>query len=415
MIKNILGSYVLILGLFLLSISSVLSQGGSNYSVFGIGDINGATGASYDAIGGYGIAMPINNAINLSNPAMWSFNKDTRIQFGYRFNQQFASDEQNSILQNNGQMDNALFLFTIDSSRGIGLSFGLYSYSNHNYGISSPLSAEIEGDVVSGKSIFTGRGGISTAYVGLATKITDWWSVGAMVNANFGAAEEQVSQVFNQTYAFTSRSLKRDSYSGSHFKIGTSISPIHNLTIGAFFNTSSEMSVDETSILPTIFNNDTTIKGTNSFTLPSTIGLGASYLAGKFLFGADFVMQDFSDFTYKNRNNVTFKNSTAIALGLRRLGSTSWSSDYADKITYSFGIGRRDLYYSINGNNISEMYSTLGMQFPLPEGAIIDASVMIGNRGGANNALVNEWFSRFNINISIGEIWFQPFKREFDM
>src|SRR5690606_16287144 len=84
---------------------TLLAQGGSNYSIFGVGELNHVNGAKYDALGGTSIAFPHKTGINLKNPAMWSENTDTRIQLGYKFNQSLVSNDSQNLYQNNGGLD----------------------------------------------------------------------------------------------------------------------------------------------------------------------------------------------------------------------------------------------------------------------------------------------------------------------
>lgn len=53
------------------------------------------------------------------------------------------------------------------------------------------------------------------------------------------------------------------------------------------------------------------------------------------------------------------------------------------------------------------------MNFPLKNTAFIDASLTFGARGKADGILVKEYFGKLNIDISIGETWFKPYKREY--
>ena len=58
-------------------------QGGSNYSMFGIGDIRQSIGAGYDGLAGTQQAVQSYHAVNLANPAMWSAAKLTRLQIDF--------------------------------------------------------------------------------------------------------------------------------------------------------------------------------------------------------------------------------------------------------------------------------------------------------------------------------------------
>ena len=117
----------------LISNQVVLPQGGSNYSVFGLGDIIYGQTASSQAMGGAQIAYSSNNTINVLNPALWSKVKTTRIQTGYRFNQNIIDNGYNVLWQNNGAINGFYSLFNFDTTREISAALLLQPLSSVNY------------------------------------------------------------------------------------------------------------------------------------------------------------------------------------------------------------------------------------------------------------------------------------------
>ena len=87
------------------------AQGGSNYSIFGIGDIRRSVSSAYDGLGGTQIAVTSSYAVNLLNPAAWGALESTRLQGGFRFNQQSISNGSTSADQNNGKLDGFCLAF----------------------------------------------------------------------------------------------------------------------------------------------------------------------------------------------------------------------------------------------------------------------------------------------------------------
>ena len=122
--KKILNLFILLF-IFVSNINISYSQGGSNYSLFGIGELNRNKGAFYDGLSGTSISVPSEYAINLQNPAMWSYVESTRLQFGYKFNQHYNESVSQSLFQNNGKLNDVLAIFSIDTSMGISASLGL--------------------------------------------------------------------------------------------------------------------------------------------------------------------------------------------------------------------------------------------------------------------------------------------------
>lgn len=403
----------LLLYVFIFSSLNILADGGSNYSIFGIGDLNKSSGPSYEAMGGTSIAMPMESAINLNNPAMWSFNSSTRFQVGYRFNQNLVSDANQSLYQNNGKIDGFHVLFSIDTSLGLSAALGLFSNSTQNYYISSPLNYSLDSISASGKTLFQGTGGITTMYLGTSVKPLPFLTLGLQGKAYFGVTDDLVRSLFNENFTFESLSRQNRSFKGGSARAGLSLS-IENLKIGAFYETSANLTSKNTVTYYSTLNKDTIFTNSTDFVIPSSLGIGLSYLTGKFLIGFDYKSQDFSNFDFKKLSNVQYTNSNNMSIGLIRYGSTMAGSSLLDKISYKFGAGYNKLYYQVKGKDIDEMYGSLGFSIPMPGTGVFDVGLTIGKRGTTSDGLIQEIFTKLGICVSIGDVWFKPFKREFE-
>jgi hypothetical protein len=404
----------------LLASSELYSQGGSNYSVFGFGDINKTYGAVYDGLAQTSIAFPSGHGINPTNPAMWSFSELTRMQIGYNFNQHIVkSDNQETQYQNNGKITGLNGLFMIDTTLGAAFTFGLEPYSSINYSISSPIAHPIDDDTLKGKNIFDGKGGLSKIHLGYSMHITDNLTLGAQAFALFGKADyTNTTTLFNEDTYYRVRGSK-DDFEGAGFKFGAAFNWNRTLYVGAFFEKNPTLDInnetkDYTPVSISDSDLDTTYTMSYTSVVPNRFGIGLSYVIGKFIMGADFELQNYTDFTYR-AGNLDFKydNSWRVSFGIERVGNKSILADYLDRVSYRFGVGVKDLYYEINGNAIKEYYASYGMKLPLPGTAVIDASVTAGMRGTSDNALLKEYFTKLTFNFSIGETWFKPFKREY--
>ncbi len=394
--------------------AGLVSQGGSNYSLFGVGDIHRNVGASYDALAGTSIAFPTTTNINLNNPAMWSFVNQTRLQVGYRFNQNLISNGNEDLMQNNGTVDGVVGLFMIEPKLGLGIGFGLYRYSSVNYFANSPISATIDDLTVQGEVNYKGKGGISAAYVGMSIEPIEGISFGLLAMRTFGLIETLTETEFYNSFTFNSSVVRSDSYGGLGLKGGLNFNIDEKVNIGAFFETHPSFSVSSDLIYQTEFNPDTTFNEELNPAFPTSFGLGASYITGKFILGMDFSMQDFSNFEYRRGSKADFRNYMLITAGVERTGNDDINASFTDKISYRFGAGYNQLYYSVLGNSIDEYFGSFGMLIPMRGSAQIDASVTIGMRGTTGNNLLLETFARFTVNLSIGETWFKPFRREWD-
>lgn len=403
-------NYILLIIIITFSSSSLLlGQGGSNYSIFGIGDIYQTTGAFYESLAGTATAIENDHAINLKNPALWSFIKSTRLQAGFKFNHHSNVREDYFNAQTNSKVDGVLSIFNIDTTSGISLSLGFYPYSSINYLISSPVKVTVDSSVINGETRYAGQGGLSIAYFGGAVKIFDKLSFGASVYAILGSSQQLIQTDIYQNNAFTSADKKTDNYLGLGLRGGLYFKPFEYFSIGAFFENNQFVNVDRTTIFSSYLLGDTTYKNSFSLNLPNSYGIGIAFRTGRFLIGADYSYQNFENFCYQKSPSARFKELSAISLGISRLGSKLTGSDFADRISYNFGLGYKQLYYNVQGIDINEIYTSFGVEIPLVGRSYVDASYTFGVRGTKENSLIKEFFGRLTIDISIGEIWFKPF------
>ena len=145
--------------------------------------------------------------------------------------------------------------------------------------------------------------------------------------------------------------------------------------------------------------------------MPLSLGLGASYITGKFLLTGEFTTSDFSVLTIRKPEFVSFRRSNTISVGASRLADHTASS-FLDRWAYNVGAGFNQQYYVVNGQGIDELYASFGFQAPVARNTYIDAAITGGMRGTTNSGLMQELFARLSFTISVGETWFQPFKRD---
>jgi hypothetical protein len=413
-------TYIIILIALGTFTGELFSQGGSNYSIWGIGDIYSNSSAYYEGLAGTSIAFPSENSINTTNPALWSEVHETRIVAGYRFNQNYVVNEDNHLLQNNGKLDGIHMLFSVDTSMGLSLGLAIFPYSSVNYIVASTQEFEVDGKEVKTISEYQGSGGITRALVGGSIRVLDELTIGAYGFANFGYSQTNTEVVAYGLYSYPASSEGYEYYTGSGFNIGLIVSPLKDLRIGAYYegysDIETECDITYLNYSDPLYGNvvpDTTIHGSaGSFIMPDVYGIGASYATGKFIIGADAAFHDFSNFNYRSGPSTKFDNSARYSIGVSRIGNKAYYAPYADKVTYNFGIGYKDLYYQIAGENISETYLSIGFEFPIVGNALINSSLTFGSRGTTNAGLVQEYFGRLMIDISLGETWFVPFRRE---
>lgn len=402
--------YYLIL---IITIENAFSQGGSNYSAIGIGDLFPSANAAYQAIGGTFIAIPAENSINIKNPAMWSVTTSTRLLAGYNFNQHLNETNDAALYQNNGKISGLYTLFNIDKDLGISVSFGLHSFSNVNYLVANKFQIEKDGLIQTGKNTFQGQGGVSSAYLGASSKLIDNFALGAAAFVLFGPLKTSTYTEFYDYYSYNYEIIRSDYVSswGSRFGLYYNFENIH---LGAFYEHINDVKFKRETTYSSSVLKDTIIKSSFTEKFPSQYGFGLAYKSGKFLLASDLTFLKAKDFKYNPTTNTEFTNAYKITFGTIRYGNQSRFSDFLDRINYKAGIYYQKLYYKINNHTLNEYGFSLGGEVPLGSGGVLDIATVFGKRGKLENSLMNEYFGRLFIEISIGEIWFKPFKRRYE-
>ncbi|MGQ9819047.1 MAG: hypothetical protein ACUVQ1_03885 [Candidatus Kapaibacteriales bacterium] len=388
------------------------SQGGSSYSIFGIGDIIHNSSAIYDGLGTTAIAVPSEHSINLVNPALWGKLTQTRIRGGYRFNQNLIRTEENRLFQNNGKVDAILYGFAIDTSIGATIAFGFNTYSTVNYYIARKVYVSVDDYSLKSEDVYLGSGGISQAFLGGSYRPINWFYFGSSILADFGTINSSIKNYVSGANASSAYTEKIDYFIGMGFRIGALFEITNQLRIGSNIEIHTPTKLTRNTRYIYELTTDTTFETNGSIHLPFTFGIGASFLSGKFLFASDLIFQDFSNLNYNLSPRANFGTQTKISFGVSRIRNKSYYAQFIDKITYNFGIYYKKLYIEIDNNSIKEFAGSFGFEIPIVGSAILDAGFVFGARLPSVNSLPKEYFGRMILEFSMGERWFVPFRRD---
>ncbi|MCX7880824.1 MAG: hypothetical protein N2517_09220 [Ignavibacteria bacterium] len=388
------------------------SQGGSNYSIYGIGDIIANSNAVFDALGSTSIALPIENSINVINPASWGFLTQTRIRGGYRFNQHLIKSGNSQLLQNNGKVDGLTYALSIDTAYGASIVFGFYPFSSVNYFISKRDIVYIDNLSLSIENQYQGSGGLSQAILGFSLKPFYSLYFGASLLVDFGTINSSIRTLVYGSNASSAITEKHDYFLGTGFRGGLIYKPYENLLFGMFFETHGQTRL--VSEVQNIYELtlDTTFISEHKIQLPNAFGFGVSYRIGRYLVAADYSNRNFSVLEYNRGPKTSFHPENKFSLGFSILGKKSLFVPYTEQITYNFGSYFKHLYPAIEKNFIKEFAFSFGMEFPLVGSATLNSGVVLGGRIPKTSLLPNEYFGRLIFEITLGETWFVPFRRE---
>jgi hypothetical protein len=405
---------VIILLLALLSCASLRlhGQGGSNYSTVGLGDLRLSSGALYDGMAGTSIAMPSDHGINTVNPALLGNSPFTRLQASYRFSQHRISSRDGSASQFNSEVDGLLALFSIDTSLGLGVSFGVVPYSGTNYSVERTIGSAKDSGSIQGLSNQTGSGGVSSIQLGVSTRVLPELSLGVSANVLFGLTS-LTEQITTKNYSERVQTLRTFDIRGTLVRAGLFFRPNTSWSAGAFVSGGSDASYTLTESIvgfvgtATYF--DTTTSSSRTTGLPFGYGLGMSFNSGRTMLGADVEIANLSGVTMNVPRWATLGQFMRVSVGLNQTAA-SYGATFFDKLGYRAGAAYQRQYYSVNGQNVNEFLGTVGIDFPLGAAATVDLALQGGWRGPDSG--LSEYFGRFMASISIGEVWFKRFARD---
>jgi hypothetical protein len=390
-------------------------DGGSSYSIFNLGDIRQAVTAAGTARAGIEVPTPSTRTINGANPALWGDLSAVSIQAGVNFTQYQVSDESSSLFQNRTALQNFSVGFPMSETYRSALVLSVRPYSTVNY--LTQLASRVptaSGDSADARISYSGDGGISEGLLGASFAPIPEVTIGVAGSRYFGAVRNASGVSFPDGNLNPAVYQRNDIFDGWGFRAGIAARPIEELTIGAVFESGSNLTRERNDIAAYIDRSpqgneevvDTTASTSETVTLPPRISGGASYRTGRALISSQVTLQSWDVAEFPNA-----RNSMRLALGFDRLGNETNGSGF-DRWTLRAGAYIDQTYYSIRGTGIDEVGASVGASIPLTltsrlnVGTQLDFAVEVGQRGTTENGLTKELFGRFNLELTVGELWF---------
>lgn len=400
----------------LASTVAVLGQGGANYTAFSLGQQRTTFGAAYEALGNAAHAVPSDYLFGLANPALWSLVKTTRIQGGYRFNQQRIEQRGAVRSQNNGKLDGAGLLFAIDTSAEIAASIGVFPSSSVNYTSARHVQITLpDVGVLDGTTTYRGGGGMTTAYAGIAARIMPGVYAGGTFLYGFGLISDQTETSIAAEATQRAVSTQNDRLSTLGGRLGIYAELSDHLSIGlagAFFRSLHVerlliyQSFVPSSTRPTF---DTSFASSLTSPMAATVGGGISYRVRRWLLTLDGEWSPSRVLRYRYSSLARPGDSYRLSIAASYRGSRAAGSSFEDRVGVSGGLSMQRLPVAIGSVPLDEYAASIGMQIPFGGAAMIDVALIMGLRG--NGLPVREEFLRLSVTLSVGEVWFIPFRR----
>lgn len=378
-------------------------------SRFGYGELNDNLPSAYRAMGGVGIGMRSNKAINSAQPASYTACDSMTFMFDIAGSFLYTNYGDSYGMRNrlNGNLEYVTVQFPIWRQH-IAFSAGVtpYSASGYNFSLSDSVNSDYHYT-----HTYSGEGGFTQVYGGLSFNICNWVALGANVYYMFGDITKSRTQSFLEADVMGATQTDYLKINSLRLRYGIQFFHTfgkHTIVLGGIFENKQRFSRSEYMQVE-ITSNDTVETLQNAFEMPLMYGAGISYnYANRLTIALDYQCQDWTDVLFFDKNNV-LRARERWMMGLEYRHDPT-SRTYAHRICWRLG-ANYTTSYSMN-TSMPEIGAAIGIGFPLRTvGTVINTTFEYVHRGSMNrNEALQENSLRFIVNATIAENWF--FKRK---
>ncbi len=413
---------LLVLLLTILS-TATFAQNNTNspYTRYGYGKLADQGSGNTQAMGGIAYGLRDKSQTNVVNPASYTAIDSLTFIFDGGITMQNTNFSDGTLKTNakNSSFDYITMQFRL--GKWCAMSLGLLPYANVGYNVGQYNT--IDNYPESSNTVtYTGEGGLHQLYWGAGFKIMKGLSVGTNLSYMWGDITRSVYQQFpSSSTAFPQTVLTNVSIKSYKVDFGAQYTrqfgKKHQATLGVVFSPGHNLKND--SYVQTQLGNSTTgatasLRDTTAtFGLPTTLGVGATYIYdNRLTLGVDVTYQKWGSVSYMNNNNA-FCDAYKIAVGGEYIPSLVGRS-YLSHVKYRFGAFYSKPYYKINDSRAANEYGvTAGLGLPLPRTrSILSLSAQYVKTEGTQKAFLTENTLRICIGLTFNERWF--FKRKVD-
>ena len=394
-IKNI---YIHIVpALFILCFMNTVNAD-SFYSSIGLGIPNYFVSQKASGMGGAGIGVVDQFALNAANPAAININGLTTISVNSYFNMSVSKINDQSVVTRNGYPSG--FHFIMPLKKNFLLLSSVKSLTASKY----TLSMDQSNDDVNYSRLVRGNGGLSSGSLGLQYQINDKFYIGALSNFIFGTFNEEWQTRFeDESYMDASDDFVSHLW-GMGFDIGVYAKPMPNLSLGLVYKSKSVLHLENNI---TLGSSKKLSPITSELDYPSSLGFGTSYKISKVLLAVDYYTQFWKQYDDKNFSN--YPDYKRLGAGLEYLDSNDVLAKYHRRVAYRFGVYFAQLPFNdLSGDPVNEKFISFGLGLPFHKYyGRVDFAVEAGLRGKASENSFEDTVIRFSGSITGSELWFQ--------
>ncbi len=400
--------------MFLVVSSGFGGNGGSGYSIYGLGDVQYYSSSYAMSLGGAAIAVTSPFSIDRPNPAQWTGINRVQVALSTLYEGYATSDYQTSGYFASVQFGGGMIAIPIIAQRGITFSAGAVPYTRINYDILLPGSQNGYDFNVH----YIGSGGLSQAYLGLSWSPWTDLDVGIKLDYYFGTLSHIIRQEFPGSGLTTAEVEHFTRMNGVGFSFGAIYTGLdrffelpedHTFNIGGLISTSPYLTTGDEqhyTYTTTQVTYDTVLSPTGKFHLPLRLEGGIAYQTTRWTVTTNLISQLWEKATQDGSPIPDLRTSYRWNLGGELIsGSTSLRSG-SQRVTVRAGIYYDATYYQVKGTAINERGISFGYGFPIFNQSRLDLAALVGMRGTTDERLQKDWIIRIGGTLNVGEIWF---------
>lgn len=382
------------------------SNGGSAYSIFGIGELKPNVSAQNVGMGFTSIGMSNPYYVNTVNPAA------NAVVGGY-----FSHIFDVGIFMNNTQLESAKSRESVGNGGLSQLSYwfrfnnrwtgllGLSNFSNVGYNIvdNSVLVSNNNEYLVN----YEGSGGLSNIYFSNSFLITKNLSVGAKLSFIFGnifnneiATSVQGNSAFNVENSVHVKRMNVDFGLNYLVKLNKNA-----LNLGFIYDNGARL---PGTVNSSITSSDAVViydesESTSNYVLPKKLGFGVSFRSEQLVLAGDLEYKPWSQASIGNEDdlNDTWRTSFGLEITPDMQGES-----LLQRMSYRVGGYRENFYLDVDNTSFVNWGITTGVGIPLFNGSVINLAYHRKYSGTRRNDLILESTNEISLNVSIRERWF---------
>ncbi len=384
------------------------ADGGSLYSLFGLGQKVVLNSAHYRSLGGGGLALPDLLSVNPLNPAASVPAPVTRVSGTFFY--EGASLRTRIASGWHNYSGPFAFDFHVPLGRRWAVAAGFRPVTFRDYRLreagtflSHSFGAETE---IGYEQVREGKGGLSALSFDVCRTFGSKASLGLGGRFIFGRLQDSWSLNFDRG-DFRSTEDQYDLHlRGAAFVLGVVIRPAERWSVGGFFQTKAKLKTERRGESRYVYS-DTVRTFTTDY--PPFWGIGSAVqLGGGWTAVVDYLAQDWSGWKWMGRTAAGAGRWYHLSLGVQRTPTAGAFASFWKKVVTRAGLYQRAWAFSpVEEKRLMERALTFGAGFPLPENrGRVDVALEIGRRGDKNVFPLEERFIRIILTFVAGEKWF---------